>query len=382
MLTTQELIDKRKETIRRHCRGYDSSLKLSGTSSFIGILDWLDKQHITEESYISGISDTIKSKIRQTMQVASMKAARMNNQRAFAWLDNTHNYEEIYASVREYTMLNITVFSIDKETVREFSESHKGEGIYTNIIDKSHEDLFSEFIMRYGNTLYHVILPSIGSIEHKDKEIQASVCICDDSEPMAVYNYNCAVHSLDDKMNPVAETERLHVMCSNKSCASYKACIARAYEDGTKEVDCSPQLCDKCEAFKGDVVSPYKLLEAVKPIMFAYKNRTQSSRVINEGAPVHYEPLPLPESDKDIVIYADAECKNETIIRVINHDENYIPGTHASPREHERKAHYRYNKKTGLKDIKVRSCIVNKGHTKTSYTVKNHKDNIKELVVS
>ena len=255
-------------------------------------------------------------------------------------------------------------------------------GMYTNIIGESPEEVCSEFIMRYGNELYYVMLPSMGSIAHGDKEIQVVVCDCDDPKPMAIYGYSCIVHSLDDKMNPVAETEDIKVMCSNKSCASYKACLARAYEDGSKEVNCSPQLCDKCEAFKGDVVSPYKLLEAVKPVMFAYKNRTQSSRVINEGAPVHYEPLPLPESDKDIVIYADAECKHEEIIRIVNHDENYIPGTHASPREHERKAHYRYNRKTGLKDIRVRGCTVNKGHTKTSYTVKNHKDINKELVVS
>ena len=381
MLTTQELIDKRKETIRRHCRGYDSSLKLSGTSSFIGILDWIDKQHITEES-INAISISIKNKFDAAIHMANMKASRMKNQRALEWLHNSNNCSEVFASMGEYRILNTTVFSINKETVDKFSVTHKNDGVYKNIIDETNEEFVFEFIVRYNNTLYHVLLPSLGLIKHKEHKLYTSICMCDDNEPVAVYNYSCKIHSLDDKMNPIAETEDLKVMCSNKSCASYKACMARAYEDGTKEVNCSPQLCNKCDAFKSDVVSPYKLLEVIKPVVFAYQNRTQSSRVINEGAPVHYEPLPLPESDKDIVIYSDAECKSETIIRVINHDANYIPGTHASPREHERKAHYRYNKKTGLKDIKVRSCIVNKGHTKTSYTVKNHKDSNKELVVS
>ena len=124
-MTTQELVDKRKEIIRRNCRGYDNSLKLSGASSFTGILDWIDKQHI-DESYISDISHTIKSKIRQIMQIACMRADRIHNRRALEWLNNEHNYEEISAYITEYTILNSTIFSIDKETVREFNESHKG----------------------------------------------------------------------------------------------------------------------------------------------------------------------------------------------------------------------------------------------------------------
>ena len=78
-------------------------------------------------------------------------------------------------------------------------------------------------------------------------------------------------------------------------------------------------------------------------------------------------------NDKPVVIYTNTINDVETVIRIINHDEDYIPGTHASPREHSRAEHMRYNPRTGKKDIHVNGCTVNKGYTKTTYEIKTHK---------
>ena len=78
-------------------------------------------------------------------------------------------------------------------------------------------------------------------------------------------------------------------------------------------------------------------------------------------------------SDTPVVIYTDTINNNEKVVRIINHDEDYIPGTHASPRDHTSEEHKRYNQRTGKKDIHVNGCTVNKGYTKTTYEIKTHK---------
>lgn len=222
--------------------------------------------------------------------------------------------------------------------------------------------------------LYSALIPTrAASLRQGNSEIQLSVGFGDTFEPMATYNYTVMFNAFDKEGRVISETEDFGIVCSNRECPYHKASLAPEYSDGSKRVDCTVQDCKKCKAFNSGVLSPLDLLNAVATVVYSYENRQQNTRVINEGAKVEYGALPLPMSDTPVVIYTDTINNNEKVVRIINHDEDYIPGTHASPREHSRAEHMRYNPRTGKKDIHVNGCTVNKGYTKTTYEIKTHK---------
>lgn len=352
----RSLIDSRKRQIRKVTKGYDSTLKLKGKGYLTNILDRLDE----DTSYSLELS---KKDVSRILSIATMTANRTNNKRLQNFLNDTNTTLEIWGTVENYISLNKTLFVVNQDDIKAFEnlglkETEKLTGLHSLVESASNND-FKEFNIVYNNMLYHAVF--------EDADVQLAVMFGDDYIPEACYTYtvNISTHETGE----LKYTEKdLAVVCSNTKCAYYKATLGKAYEDGSKRVSCTAIDCDKCNAFT-DVLRPNELFTVCKATAYAYVNK-QSNKAKTEvvNAP-DYQPLPLPESDKDVVIYIkDLTENNDETVKVKIYDENYVPGTHASPREHMRSeciVHY----KSG-KIGKRKACIVNKGKTKTTYIVK------------
>lgn len=392
-MTTQELVEARKRRIRLSIAGYDQTLKLSGKTSLMNIINKIDSTTMpNNEADLGEYIHSLYTTTSNILRFASERAKRLNK-RAFQWLQSSTNTEEIWASIRVYATLGSEVYTVSEEAIKYMYDnfiSKELEGYNTsNIYDiyasaickyamfnKSYDFEAKQITIRVGDMIYSAAIPTKeASIKQGKSDIQLAVSFGDTFEPIATYNYNIGLGLFDGEV--VAESEELNIICSNKECPYHKASLAPEYSDGSKRVSCSAEDCKKCKAFSDGVLSPLDLLNAVATVIYSYENKQNSTRVINEGAKVEYGALPLPMNDSPVIIYTDNIDNNEKVIKIINHNEDYIPGTHASPREHSRVEHMRYNPRTGKKDIHVKGCTVNKGYTKTTYEVrtKKHKNN-------
>lgn len=377
-MTTQELVDARKRRIRLSVMGYDKTLKLSGKMSLKNILDKIDETTIPScngkemEKYIDSLFNTTTAVLR----FASTRNMR-TNKRAYQWLQSEYNTQEVWASIRMYATLDYEVYTVSNDAMEYMNNSilSKSENKYKYLLfNKEHGFEAKEINIRVGDMLYSALVPSReASIKRGNSEIQLAVQFGDNNEPIATYSYYIRIEKFNADGTGLSGLEELNMICSNKQCPYHKASLSVEYADGSKRVDCTPQDCKKCKAFKNGVLSPLDLLLAVETVVYSYENKSQNNRVINNGAKVEYEPLPLPMREEPVVLYTDKLNDSETVIRVIDHNEDYIPGTHASPREHSRTEHMRYNPRTGKKDIHVSGCTVNKGYVKTTYEIKTHK---------
>lgn len=378
-MTTQELVEARKRRIKLSVAGYDQTLKLSGKMSLMSIINKIDSDSVPSNDDSDAMANYISSLYNTTTAVlrfASTKAMR-TNKRAYQWLQSEHNTQEVWATLRMYATLGTEVYTVSEEAIKYMYDNFisKDSDPYKYVLfNKNYSFEAKQISLRVGDMLYSAVVPTReASIKQGNSEIQLSVSFGDTFEPMATYNYTVMFNAFDKEGRVISEKEELGIVCSNRECPYHKASLAPEYSDGSKRVDCTVQDCKKCKAFNNGVLSPLDLLNAVATIVYSYENRQQSTRVINDGAKVEYGALPLPMNDSPVAIYTDTINNNEKVVRVINHDENYIPGTHASPREHSRTEHMRYNPRTGKKDIHVKGCTVNKGYTKTTYEVKTHK---------
>lgn len=378
-MTTQELVDARKRRIRLSVMGYDQTLKLSGKMSLMNIINKIDSTSVPSNDDSDAMMNYTTSLYNTTTAVlrfASTKAMR-TNKRAYQWLQSEHNIQEVWETIRMYALLGSEVYTVSEEAIKYMYNNFisKDSDPYKYVLfNKNYEFDAKQITLRVGDMLYSALIPTReASIRQGNSEIQLSVGFGDTFEPMATYNYTVILNAFDKEGRVISETEDFDIVCSNKECPYHKASLAPEYSDGSKRVDCTVQDCKKCKAFNNGVLSPLDLLNAVATVVYSYENRQQNTRVINEGAKVEYGALPLPMSDNPVVIYTDTINNNEKVVRIINHDEDYIPGTHASPREHSRTEHMRYNPRTGKKDIHVNGCTVNKGYTKTTYEIKTHK---------
>lgn len=175
--------------------------------------------------------------------------------------------------------------------------------------------------------------------------------------------------------------------CCNTDCPHYKQSKGAFVGKIAKSVFCDDSDVEKCGILEKTNTLPsgdiFALFEAISYIMSERTNKGKVSEKRND-----YEHLPVPEREDDVVVYFGNKVKRELpFIKVeeIKEQRGNIPSSHASPREHirrnkSRKSTMRFNPKTGKKDIKVRGCekvkdcIVNKGHTKTSYKFVSSKD--------
>lgn len=387
-MTTQELIEARKREIKSAIRGYDQTLKLNGKMSLNSVLSYIDNSIIPDYNDMSDYISSLHNKVTTILRLANTTAMR-KNKRAYQWLQSSRNVQEVWASIRMYALLGDEVFTVTEDAM---------QYMYDNFLSKELEDCTEENIyelyaiyicdylllhnsygaeakhinLRVGDMLYSALIPTKeATLKEGKSEIQLAVAVGDNDTSTATYNYSIELIVEDGYIN--VDSEALDVLCCNKECPYYKKSNSQEDKDGYKRVDCHTSECQRCNAFGKEVISPINLLKAVATVIYSYENNKKTTRVINEGEKVEYEPIPLPMCDTPVVIYTDSLNDKETIVRVIKRDANYIPGTHASPREHTRAAHMRFNPRTGQKDIPVRGCTVNKGYVKTTYEVRAHK---------
>lgn len=93
-----------------------------------------------------------------------------------------------------------------------------------------------------------------------------------------------------------------------------------------------------------------------------------------------YEHLPKPERVNDIIVYFGGVVEHKPLpfLKVSDmKSEKVFPDSHASPREHYRRGSTRkaYTRSDGTKvrATTVKGTVVNKGHTKVNYTLKERK---------
>lgn len=355
-----DTVKKYSKLYREDVLAVDNTCHLKGINKFSYIFKMIDNGEI-------GIEDN--EKLEKEVIKRANYALLVCNKRMKNWLKSSIDRKELVRIFEAYLRMNQAVVSIDNDTVDQVLEKHDftKDGVYENIIGNGIPKALN---FGMNNILYYV-----GIITDSNKTTLKLVPLADETNDMAAYDYVCEIMEMDSKKNPIVEKEYFYCECNNKNCAYYKASLAKEKIDGKKEVSCSMSDCEKCSAFKNSsIVSPMRALKIINVIGYSFKNNYTATRVINEGSKVEYGMLPVKQSDKDVIVYADRVNDNEIVIRTINRDEDYMPGTHASPREHTRREHMRYNPKTGLRDIHVRGTIVNKGHDKTNYSVRVHKD--------
>ena len=273
------------------------------------------------------------------MTLLSLRRKKNGNKQA-NWLmkNSTLILRELYL----YKKLNSSVIRVDDSLYDWMKEQNIGDYILNNDLSNYYEILFI-----YKETLYSVVI-------HNDNvEIQLLICT---SEKVPNPSYGL-VHKLG--------VDTLKVICNNSKCPRWTQSFNKPYIDNSKECDCSVSDCQKCGFFeKSNRLEPMKALDFANAILYILSNRESKG---NSDKREVYEHLPLPQREDDVVIYYGGTVKHREIT---SSGCDGIVRSHASPREHIRKGTMRYNPKTGKKDIKVRGCVVNKGVTKTSYTLK------------
>lgn len=165
--------------------------------------------------------------------------------------------------------------------------------------------------------------------------------------------------------------------CSNSSCPHYKSSNGETYQDGFRKVFCSLDDMRKCNLSNSGVAHPFDIEFIFEGIAWLMQNREHSKSSEKRD---DYEHLPKPERVNDVVVYFGVVKKPKALpFKVVGNDERKIfPDSHASPREHVRRGGNRraYTRKDGVKvrATTVKSTIVNKGHTKTTYKIKESKN--------
>lgn len=187
----------------------------------------------------------------------------------------------------------------------------------------------------------------------------------------------CLNYEYSSSLNETVNTCK--ILCNNKDCPHYKSSVRRAYDDGVKEVICSLsdlQKCGQCEV--AGITHPFIVEELFNGIAYTMKNR--ESYATGSSSRDDYEHLPKPERVDDVIVYFGGVVEHKPLPFLKVSDmktEKVFPDSHASPREHYRRGSERkaYTRKDGTKvrATTVKGTIVNKGHTKTSYVLKERK---------
>ena len=241
-MTTQELVEARKRRIRLSIAGYDQTLKLSGKTSLMNIINKIDSTTMPNiEADLGEYIHSLYTTTSNILRFASERAKRLNK-RAFQWLHSSTNTEEIWASIRVYATLGSEVYTVSEEAIKYMYDnfiSKELEGYNTsNIYDiyasaickyamfnKSYDFEAKQITIRVGDMLYSAAIPTKeASIKQGKSDIQLAVSFGDTFEPIATYNYNIGLGLFDGEV--VAESEELNIICSNKECPYHKASLA------------------------------------------------------------------------------------------------------------------------------------------------------------
>lgn len=368
-----ELLSAHKETIRRELRGYDSSLKMKKVS-LVSILDKIDADTSISDEKIGSLFNHWYNSIVVSINSHRIKPAQGE------WVRN--NITAIRLLLKTYSRLNSSVYRVDESLINWYRNSVIEDG--TEYGDMYNNDL-GFFLFQYNNRIYSVEIYPDGGDVIQDRCVMVGLVNPDGNGKVDCsysYGYEIFPHEEDEFVHKMS---CLVVECNNTKCPRYKQEFGRVYNHDFKDVHCSADDCEKCGMFsKSTQLSPKDALTVAKAIYKCILHRNDSSSTSTSTVKKEYEHIPRPERLDDVIIYfGDNRERDKKLFDKLscNIIENGIVDSHASPREHvrhngSRRGTMRYNPKTGKKDIKVKGCdkvkdcVVNKGHTKTSYTLK------------
>lgn len=366
-------IKQYEEQIFKFIKGVDNSLGLKGNQSFTSILSDMSN---SIERYTN---KSLKQKLDLTFNRALLfcRRAKKSNKSKENWLRQYGN--QIYDVFYTYASLLTNVYSIDDDTVVNELCHIKD---YTGI-DKIPERFF---LIEHKDVLYLV------EVSIKSRQIYFFISMPLQAPINSKYlSYRVSaeikyVKTPEGKIDVFRDIQLNHVVCSNDKCPRYRQCLYNS--TNTQGISTKPVMCDEVR----DSTCPYLeeigllpasvIIELALGLGIALQTRVYQ-KYTHQIIHPDYEHLPVPESDKDVIIHlhdtlACTKAKEELLKRLEFKPEanptSKIPHSHASPREHERRGGNRrgYTRKDNIKvrPTTFRSTTVNKGHTPCTYKVK------------
>lgn len=336
------MITKQKEEIRRIFRGYDNSLRVKGIT-LISILDKLDSNTDIKESDIKRQLDIFFNKTALMLKNTGRKSQ-------MDWLLSNSTSENIYRLTYTYNKLNSSVYKVDDNLISWFrSQEERSYGVLE-------ENDLGLVLLFYKDELY-----TVTRFEPNTNMNCIHIEVCTINTKPVSYTFNFSVNT---------DENNIDVVCSNKLCPRYKQSMAQAYNDGSRIVYCSAKDCEKCGYLrKSNILAIEDVKDLITALYTCILNRNSSS--VSKLEKKDYEHIPLPECQGDVIVYFGGEDKVTKFKEKFVVVESNIVGSYASPREHNRRKHTRTYKNG--KTVDVKATVVNKGHTKTTYKLKERK---------
>lgn len=337
-----------RQAIRKDFSSYDSSFKIK-KMKIVSILNDIDSNTSIEDSEIT-------RKFNIWYNLAMLYAKRVSPS-LVSWLDNSRYV--ISECLEIYKSTYSTIYKVDEN----FEDWWMGQ---------PHEFDFEHHYSWYAEK-EPVLLEYKGVVYvFKRSDSKYIIRILNKYDDSIALNYEYTV-TLD------GVTDKWELHCNNVNCPHYKSSMGKVYNDGAKAVFCSLedlQKCGQCE--KANVVHPLIVSELFNGIAYTMEYRT--SNASDSKSRDDYEHLPKQERVDDVIVYFGGVVEHKPLpfLKVSDMEvEKVFPDSHASPREHYRRGSERraYTRKDGtkVKATTVKGTIVNKGHTKTSYVLKERK---------
>lgn len=364
----KNLIQSHKDYLVRSLKGYDSSLRAKGVTLY-GIIQDIDKDtSITDEE--------IKRKFNVFYNKTVLILRRLNQTSKESWLEG--NTASILKYLYVYHALSQNIYKVDESLISWYRDSHIEDGTDLKLL---HENDLGHFLFVFNEKLYSVeIFDNTTSSRHVNI---SNIWHPEDSTDNKKY----ISYSFDYETFPHEEGEMFHheidlsVICNNNRCPRWSQSLANPYKDNAKTVLCDLDDCSECKGFKEcGVLRPIDALTVVKAIYECVLTRegVKSKRYEEK----EYEHIPLPQREDDVVIYFGEPKKAKSfesmgLVSISESSDTGIVNSHASPREHHRRGGVRraYERKDGVKvrATTFRETTVNKGNTKTTYSLKERK---------
>ena len=332
-------VHEHQEYIKSCIIGYDNSLS-SPKAKLSSILDSIDSNPDISNS-------TIHNQFNLVLRTIGFYLLRKKQQSKAQWLQDSA--KEILHMLYVYKCLKQTIIKVDNSLLAWYTSSEYDNS--NNLLDGNEES----FIFINNDILYYV--------DKMSKDLEVSVLFSSPNPGKPGYNI---LHKSD--------SDTLRMLCNNKSCPRWKNAINKAYDDGSKYCSCSIADTQKCGYIhKCGILEPIDALDMTSAIIYCMHNRTYNANE-NKRDSSEYEHIPRPERLDDVVVYYGFTPEKH---RTLNSELSPIPGSHASPREHSRRGGNRrgYYRKDGtyVRPTTFKATTVNKGHTKTSYILKESK---------
>lgn len=364
-------MQKYKDTVRNILVGYENSLRVKGLTDILNKID-VDTS-ITESAVHRHYNIYFNKAVLALRNRGRLKQAE--------WLEQETSY--ILRLLYGYLKMNNSVYKVDDTLLRWFRSNESNEKLYWELNDIDSGELLSRLktldnmLISYKGILYTIEAYGANNSMNVPHIEIATFGSGIANELGVSFGYN-----FEDTNSEDEEPQRLITcVCNNTSCPRYKQSHSQIYNDGAREVICDWKDCSKCSAFKRDGVLSPQDCEDLYKALFVCLNTSKSST--NSGVVKEYEHIPRPMRTDDVIIYF-GDCKDRAkefadkfAVKECTKEDNPIVGSHASPREHERRGGVRraYTRKDGVKvkETTFKSTTVNKGFTKTTYQFKERK---------